>query len=161
MKHAFSLIELIFVIVLIGVLSGIGFYMNRPDATQSDAQYTLLKLKEARYRAIGYQSSDSFGVNGGCVTLTKDALSDNEAPRHEIKSDITPISVTTYANPALHSIDGNEICFDALGRPHDGNSVALNTLLSSDVNVTFTKGTKNSTIRLFPQSGYAAIACEN
>ncbi len=53
-RNAFSLLELIFVIVLIGVISGIGFYMSRPDYSRQDAQYTLLKLKEARYRALGY-----------------------------------------------------------------------------------------------------------
>jgi prepilin-type N-terminal cleavage/methylation domain-containing protein len=152
MKKAFTLLELIFVIVLIGVLSGIAFYMNRPDPTRSDAQYTLLKLKEARYRAIGYQSSDNFGVDGGCIILSKDALSNNKAPKHTIKSLIAPTSLT-----------GNEICFDSLGRPHKGNSVALSTLLRSDLNITFTNinGTKSSTIRIFPQSGYSTMTCKN
>jgi len=150
MKKAFTLLELIFVIVLIGVLSGIGFYMNRPDVTRGDAQYTLLKLKEARYRAIGYQSSTALGVNGGCVTLSKEALSNNAQPAHTIKSTIAPTSLI-----------GNEICFDTLGRPHDGNSVALDTLLHSDLNITFTSGTKSSTIRIFPQSGYAVMTCKN
>lgn len=150
MKKAFTLLELIFVIVLIGVLSGIAFYMNRPDATRADAQYTLLKLKEARYRAIGYESSTGLGVNGGCVILSKDALSNNDTPTHTIKSAITPTSLT-----------GNEICFDSLGRPHNGNSVALGTLLRSDLNITFSSGTKSSTIRIFPQSGYSTITCKN
>lgn len=161
MKKAFTLLELIFVIVLIGVLSGIGFYMNRPDATRGDAQYTLLKLKEARYRAIGYQSSTAFGVDGGCVTLSKDALSNDTQPSHNIKSEIALTSVMTYQTPAPHSLLGNEICYDTLGRPHDGNSVVLNTLLHSDLNVTFTSGTKSSTIRIFPQSGYSTITCKN
>lgn len=146
MKKAFTLLELIFVIVLIGVLSGIAFYMNRPDPTKADAQYTLLKLKEARYRAIGYDAASQ----SNCVTLTKEALSNNETPTHTIKSAISPTSLS-----------GNEICFDNLGRPHDGNSVTLNTLLRSDLNITFTSGTKSSSIRIFPQSGYAAMTCKN
>lgn len=148
MKKAFTLIELIFVIVLIGVLSGIGFYMNRPDATRSDAQYALLKLKEARYRAIGYQSATMLGVDGGCVVLTKEALSNNEAPKYEIKSKTLTTPVTT-------------VCFDALGRPHDGNSTALSTLIASDINITFQKGTQSNIIRLYKQSGYAIITCKN
>lgn len=161
MKKAFTLLELIFVIVLIGVLSGIGFYMNRPDATRADTQYTLLKLKEARYRAIGYQSSTALGVDGGCVTLSKDALSNNAQPAHTIKSIMLLTSVITHQNPVSHSLTGNEICFDTLGRPHDGNSVALDTLLHSDLNITFASGSKRSSIRIFPQSGYAAIMCKN
>ncbi len=146
-KTAFSLIELIFVIVLIGVLSGVGFYMNRSDPTRADAQYTVLKLKEARYRAIGYQSPDNFGIDGGCVTLTKEALSNSEAPKYDIKSTALTSPVTT-------------VCFDALGRPHDGNSTALGTLLASDINITFQKGSQSNTILLYKQSGYAIITCK-
>jgi len=150
MRHAFSLIELIFVIVLIGVISGIGFYMSRPDYARQDAQYTLLKLKEARYRAIGYDALDS----SGCVTLTKAALSNSdEAPRHEIKNE--PV-ITYTQNPAITTI-----CFDSLGRPHDGHSIALATLIQTELTIMFQNSDKNSTIRVFPQSGYAIIPCTN
>lgn len=148
-KYAFTLIELIFVIVLMGVLTGIGFYMSRPDYSRQDAQYTLLKLKEARYRAIGYKSLNGFGADGGCVTLTALALSNSdESPRHEIKSTIPIINTLT---------PGQNICFDALGRPHDGNSTSLLTLLPTDLNITFTYSDKNSTIRLYCGTGYAII----
>lgn len=160
-KTAFSLIELIFAIVLIGVLSAIGFYMNRSDPTRADAQYTLLKLKEARYRAIGYQSSTTFGSDGGCVTLNKDALSNDVEPRHNLKSTIALTSVITYEKPSPHALDGDKICFDVLGRPHDGNSSALNTLLSNDLNLTFANTTYNTTIHIFSQSGYSTITCKN
>lgn len=150
MKKAFTLLELIFVIVLIGVLSGIAFYMNRPDPTKADAQYTLLKLKEARYRAIANKSPNDLGVEGGCVTLTKIALSNNETPAYTIKSDI-------HLSQAL--ADGNTTCFDSLGRPHDGNSTLLGTLLALDINITFTKSTQTNTIILSKQSGYAIIKC--
>lgn len=150
-KTAFSLIELIFVIVLIGVLSGVGFYMNRSDPTRADAQYTVLKLKEARYRAIGYQSPDNFGIDGGCVTLTKEALSNSEAPKYDIKSTIPVIPTLSIAQT---------VCFDALGRPHDGNSTALSTLFASDINITFQKGPQSNTILLYKQSGYAIITCK-
>ncbi|MFA5216463.1 type II secretion system protein [Sulfuricurvum sp.] len=152
MRHAFSLLELIFVIVLIGIISGIGFYMSRPDYARQDAQYTLLKLKEARYRAIGYQSPNGFGVDGGCVTLTAIALSNSdESPRHEIKATISPINTLTPEQ---------NICFDALGRPHDGNSTSLLTLLPTDLNITFVYGDKNSTVRLYCGTGYAIIPCK-
>jgi prepilin-type N-terminal cleavage/methylation domain-containing protein len=145
MKNGFTLIELIFVIVLIGVLSGIGFYMSRPDYSRQDAQYTLLKLKEARYRAMGNDTLDP----SGCVTFTQSALSSDDAPKHEIKSTITLTpNVTT-------------VCFDGTGRPHTGNSVTLNTLMQSELNILFKNGDKNSTIRLFSGTGYAIIPCNN
>ena len=141
MRHAFSLLELIFVIVLIGIISGIGFYTAQPDYTRQDAQYTLLKLKEAHYRAIGYDALNP----AGCVILTKDALTNSdETPRHEIK--IEP-SITYTPNPAITTI-----CFDSLGRPHDGN-----VLLQTELIIMFKNNDKNTTIRVFPQSGYAMI----
>ncbi len=161
MKKAFTLFELIFAIVLMGVLSGVAFYMNRPDPTKADAQYALLKLKEARYRAIGYQSPTTSGVDGGCVILTKDALSNNTQPTYTIKSTLSLTSTKTNLNPTSHTLNGNEICYDSLGRPHDGNSVALNTLLLGDLNITFTSGAQSSAIRIFPKSGYSTIMCKN
>lgn len=149
-KHGFTLIELIFVIILMGVLTGIGFYMSQPDATKQDAQYTLLKLKEARYRAIGYETGSDNCSDGGWITLTKTALStaadNNDSMHHEIKSEVTP---------------NKTICFDSLGRPHDGNLTTLSTILRTDLNITFKDGDKNTTIRLFPQTGYAIIQCKN
>jgi prepilin-type N-terminal cleavage/methylation domain-containing protein len=142
-RTAFSLIELIFVIVLMGVLTGIGFYMSQPDPTRADAQYTLLKLKEARYRAIGYDALDS----AGCVTLNEGNLSSDETPKHTLKSTIVPLDKT--------------ICFDALGRPHEGNSTALDTLMGTDLNITFHNGDKNTTILLYSGTGYAIIGCKN
>ena len=144
-KHAFSLVELIFVIVLLGVLSGIGFYMSRPDYARQDAQFTLLKLKEARYRAIGYDTLSP----AGCVTLTPAALSNNQIPRHEIKSTIT----ITPNTPT--------ICFDGLGRPHNGNTITLSSLLHNKHTITFSSGDKNATIRLYSGTGYAIIPCNN
>ncbi|MBN2869499.1 MAG: type II secretion system protein [Campylobacterales bacterium] len=149
MKRAFSLIELIFVIVLMGVLTGIGFYYSRPDSTRQDAQYTLLKLKEARYRAIGYDAESP----STCVILTKEALSSNEPPKHEIRS---AVSVIYPPDPALDSV-----CFDSLGRPHGGDSTTLDTLMRSPVDILFKNGDKNTTIRLYPQTGYAIIPCNN
>ena len=155
-KHAFSLIELIFVIVLIGVISGIGFYMSRPDYSRQDAQYTLLKLKEARYRALGYDALD----NAGCVILTQAALSSNETPKHEIKSKWNQIQVTTYTL-GLHDLTNDIVCFDSLGRPHDGNSTDLSTLIQEPFSIIFENSDKNTTIRLFSGTGYAIIPCNN
>lgn len=145
-KSAFSLIELIFVIVLIGILTGIGFYLSRPDYTRQDAQFTLLKLKEARYRAIGHDALSP----AGCVTLTSAGLTaDDTAPRHEIRSIIA------------HDAPSDTICFDGSGFPHSGNDISVSTRLHTDVTILFTKGDQNSSIRVFSGTGYAIIPCNN
>ena len=155
MRHAFSLIELIFVIVLMGVLAGIGFYYSRPDPTRADAQYTLLKLKEARYRAIGYQTEGAECSDDGWVEFSETSLeNDGRTPRHDIKSTILPDSAV------LTNVQ-KTICFDHLGRPHDGNSTALSTLIHTKLDVIFKNGDKNTTIEVHPQTGYAIIPCKN
>lgn len=157
-NRAFSLIELIFVIIIIGVLSGISFYISQPEYTHQDAQYTLLKLKEARYNAIGYDGLK----DDQCVILTKESLSSAESPAHTIKSTIELGSVSTSANPILHSIANATVCFDALGRVHEGKDITLLSLVQSNSDIQFKNGDKNSTIRLFSGSGYAIIqSCNN
>ncbi len=157
-KYGFTLIELIFVIILMGVLTGVGFYMSQPDATKQDAQYTLLKLKEARYRAIGYETGDGSCSEAGWIVLNEGNLSSNESPTHTIKSEIKLPTITTLANTTPHKPE--TVCFDSLGRPHDGNSTSLVSLIRNPLDINFTKGDKNTTIRLFPQTGYAIIPCK-
>lgn len=159
MKHrAFSLIELIFVIIIIGVLSGISFYLSRPEYTQQDAQYTLLKLKEARYNAIGYDGLK----DDQCVILSKESLSAEESPSHTIKSTIELSQISTSANPTLHTIANATVCFDSLGRVHEGKDITLLSLVQSNSDIRFKNGDKNSTIRLFSGTGYAIIqSCNN
>ena len=153
-RNGFSLVELIFVIVLLGVLSSVGFYYSRPNYTRQDAQYTLLKLKEARYRAIGYETSDGSCSEKGWVQLTKNALSSNETPKHEIKSQEPTISISLTPP--------NIICFDSLGRPHDGNNTNLSTIIQNDLNITFSSSNgEESNITLYSGTGYAIIPCNN
>ncbi len=142
-KAAFSLVELIFVIILIGVLSSVGFYYSRPDYTLQDAQFSLLKLKEARYRAIGYEGY----TPSGCVTLTQNGLSSKSAPVHEIKSDVT------------HDGPSDTLCFDSIGRIHQGNDVTLSSLIRSDITLKFTLADKNTSVRIMNGTGYAIISC--
>lgn len=146
-RPAFSLLELIFVLVIMGVLAGVGFYLTRPDATRADAQFALLKLKEARYRALGYDAL----TPQGCVELSVTSLESGPSPKHDITSSLLPIS----------AMSSQTLCFDAMGRPHDGNSTELSTLIRSPLELTFVKGDQNTTITLYPQTGYAIITCSN
>ena len=156
-RNAFSLVELIFVIVLMGVLTGIGFYMSQPSYTKKDAQYTLLKLKEARYRAIGFETADGSCSEGGWIKFEEISLeNDSTNTKHDIKSAIT------YDTSILTNIN-KTICFDSLGRPHDGNRSDFTApLLSSDLTITLSKsGDKDTNITLYCGTGYAIIPCNN
>jgi prepilin-type N-terminal cleavage/methylation domain-containing protein len=81
MKRAFSMIELIFVIVVIGILAS-AIKMAMPDTrSYSDTDFILQKIDETRMRALlfdhtvlGDESWRGEDYNDTCITLTKDYL---------------------------------------------------------------------------------------
>lgn len=161
MKKAFSLVELIFVIAIIGIISGIGFFSYRPNHHLKDAEFVLLKLKEARYKAIA-NSSTNFPINDErCLEMSKEKLNKTikkaspgvEDDIYQMKSEITP------QNPAP-----TEICFDYLGRAHNGRTgghfnLSLATLIKEKSEYEVKYGANSCNIALYPYTGYAIIEC--
>lgn len=153
MKKAFTLIELIFVIVILGVLGGIGFSSMRSDYANKDGNFLLLKVKEARYKAIGFEGNK----NEACIVIDRATINSNElnSPSpYNIRSNIT-------INPNLTN---NRLCFDALGRPHNGNAyngnnIVLNNLIQQNLAINLTNSGDLCSIRVHPLSGYAIIMC--
>jgi hypothetical protein len=148
MRRAVTFIELTFVMVILGVLTGLGFGFIKTNTAYRDGEAILLKLKQARYKAMGYEGKLDEESDKGCVALTSQALSDskNQAGGYQIKSNIKS--------------DASIICFDSLGRPHDENSTALDTLMRAPLDIFLEYGNENCTVRVFQQSGYAIIACD-
>ena len=162
MKKAFSLIELIFVMVIIGILAATGVYYFKPNILQRDVDYVLGKIKEARFRGIGY---NKFKFNGsyisdpvGCIELTKYALNNDntkdETQKYKI-NDLTEIS-------AYHDgLQVQTLCFDYLGRPHNGsqdeNETNLSSLLHTSLEINVTYNGDSRTILVLPMSGFATV----
>ena len=149
MRKAVTFIELIFVMVILGILTGLGFGFTKTDTTYRDGEAVLLKLKQARYKAMGYEGL--LPDLKGCVELNKNGLNDpvNEAGGYQLKSLIS----SSWT-------DGQEwLCFDNLGRPHKGQDNGLASLLKAPMEIYLDYGSKNCTIVVFQQSGYAIIAC--
>ena len=55
MKNAYTLVELIFVIVIIGVLAGVASTSFKSDYLRADMNYIAAKIKEAQYKGIGFE----------------------------------------------------------------------------------------------------------
>jgi prepilin-type N-terminal cleavage/methylation domain-containing protein len=151
-QSGFTLIELIFVIVLIGILGGVGFSFYRPDKVLSDTRFIQSKIMEAHYLGIGYDHR-RFGQSPktdatGCVTLTKSALEGDltKAGGYRLHRGTTVTLTGT----------GNTICFDEKGRPHDGD-FSMAKLLHETVDINVSNGSKSMLLRLFPISGYVII----
>ncbi len=145
-QKAYTLIELIFVIVIIGILSGTGFYYFKPHYLQNDRDFLELQLNTTRYEGINYDKrnpSGSMDYSIGCI-----AQSDFFTPRTTIDQH--------YKVHATFTLTPNEniLCFDTLGRLHDGtdaNKTTLNSLLSTDIVITlrYNNEEKNITIDHF------------
>lgn len=152
MREAFSMIELIFVIVIIGILSAIGTSYFKNDTLKNDVDYILNKIKQTRFEAIGYNKCNFNGEyksdSIGCIELDKDKLN-GLSENYQLKSTIDS-SVKT-------------LCFDYVGRPHDGikdnNETNISSLLSSPLQITINYNIKSKKIVILPFSGYAQIVC--
>ena len=150
MRRAVTFIELIFVMVILGVLTGLGFGFIKTNTAYRDGEAVLLKLKQARYKAMGHEGL--LPDLSGCVELNENGLSDpvSQTGGYQLKSDIN----ASWA-------DGETwLCFDSLGRPHKGQNDNLGTLLAAPFEIDLGYGNQNCTVRVYQQSGYAIIACD-
>jgi len=137
----FTLIELIFVVIIISLLSALAI-ISMPDNRLID-DYNVIKQKiiNTKSQAIGYKeegSNEKF-----CITLTKDSLNnDEDKVKYKIKSDIST------------NLDSNILCFDYLGRSFGGSvDFNLSNILHKvvEVNVSYKGNVK--TIKVYPFGG--------
>jgi prepilin-type N-terminal cleavage/methylation domain-containing protein len=150
-KEAFTLIELIFVIVIIGILSSVAINSFKPHHLRNDINFVLMKLEETRYKAIGYDKSLSSGLDYtiGCISINN--LNDTHVTKTKTNA------YKFHASFDMASITPNIICFDTLGKVHDGeidqNKTTLGSLLPNDVNLTYKYNNKAGSLIIDHFSG--------
>ncbi len=143
MRAAFTLLEIIFVIVLIGIMAGVGSSMFKTNYLLHDVNSIVLKIREAQYRGIGFEHYDmtagtyTIAPAVGCITLSKAALADDNYKLH------------------VDNFDYGTLCFDAKGEPHNGNFTTP-PMVARKV-LTFTHHGVEQQITVEPVSGYAII----
>ena len=143
---AFTLIELIFVVVLIGILTFVGIsYM--PDNTLNDdakALVSLIKLKESK--ALGYEADmSSEDKKNVCITFDKDSLNQEENS-----------SKVKYFFKSSISSDYSTVCFDKFGRVFENEVDSKNeNLIHKNVTITLQYRNQSKTITIYNITGYA------
>ena len=131
LRSGFSMIELIFVIVLMGILASIAGNILPDNRLLQYTNEITMQIKETQKNAIGkdingFEALWSKEDNTTCITL------DN----------------------SLHVEEVTNICFDEYGRPYD-TTLAQLLLVKKDINVTYNGDYK--TISVFPMSGYVTL----
>ncbi|MFK5882467.1 MAG: prepilin-type N-terminal cleavage/methylation domain-containing protein [Sulfurospirillum sp.] len=147
-RNGFSMVELIFVILLIGILAYIGGNFLPDNRLLNDTNFLTMKIKQTQknallYDAVGFLKPWSVENNSTCIDLntTKLELKDKNTQKpHRFSS--------------ILSVDGNStICFDNFGRPYQSEHLLLKNL---DMNLTY-KQNEYKSISVVPISGYAII----
>lgn len=155
-ENAFSMVELIFIIVLMGILAKVASSYMPDNRLLNDTHYVSMKIKEAQKNAIGYDTFQ-FGqisywkipmVNSKDFNLT--CIKCEKASFFESLDHNFSLSAKSVSCP-------NQFCFDSLGRPyHDVNTSGQ--LLLSPIDIIFTyNNDKNTTVSVLPMSGYVII----
>ncbi len=153
MRQGFTLIELIFVIALIGILGAVGTSFYKSDRLLADTRFIAAKIMQTRYGAIGYDHRNFDGTftggTTGCLTLDRAGLEDAASKAGGYRLDAR-VQIT------VSGMGGNTICFDEKGYPHDGD-FSEGSLLHQKVDINVSISGKSDLITVMPLSGYAKI----
>jgi hypothetical protein len=141
------MIELIFIMIVIGILAGT-MAMNMPDNRLiMDTNFITQKIKTKQMYALSY---DNFNYKTGqflddntCIEIDKDIINTDE-------KNISKAKPYQISSKTMISTSEAKICFDNLGRPYAGLNNFLN--LPIELNITYKNRTK--TINIMPFSGY-------
>jgi len=147
MKNAFSMVELIFIIVLMGILAKVASSYMPDNRLLNDTNYVSIKIKEKQKNAIGYENfrfgngkfwdENSSDFNLTCIKFDKTSLESLDK---------------SYALISNIKSSNTTCCFDSLGRPYISEQLLLKNI---DINVTYNN--KTNTILVLPMSGYVII----
>ncbi|WP_456479668.1 prepilin-type N-terminal cleavage/methylation domain-containing protein [Nautilia sp.] len=144
---AFTLIELIFVVIIMGILSFVGFQFIPNEKLFSDREVLVQKILEKKANALGYEAEGNESYY--CITFTKEWLNNDDNKSSEkvhyvFKSDI---SVT----PSLYN---DTLCFDYVGRDYNGSADEnLTNLLHTNIIITLKYRKKEENITIYPITG--------
>ena len=149
---SFTLIELIFIIVIVGLLS-IGAINAIPDNTLvNNTNFLYNKILKKRANACAFEAnmSKSDENESVCIVFTKQWIN-NDENYSSVKFKLSPrVSLSSFVLT---------VCFDYMGRPYDGavDLDSFDNLLHKDVNITVSYNGAKKNIIIYPISGDVQI----
>jgi Tfp pilus assembly protein PilE len=147
---AFSLIELIFVIVIMGVMTFVGMQYIPNEKVYSYTQMLKAKILEKKSNALGYKSEGNESYF--CIKFDKDSLQKDEE-NSKVRYDFNKSYISIEVTPELNN---STLCFDYMGRDFNGSvNSDLTNLLHQNIIITIKNLNNNleENITVFPISG--------
>ena len=177
-KSAFTMLELVFVIVVLGILAALALPRMDRDLRQEAADNVLSAIRYTQHLALNDDKTNpfdstwqselwniSFAANGSNYTVLSDGNFASDPTNGKLMDGTSTGSPNTQLQTkyGINSISGcNIIAFDHLGRPFTAVSGAGNdygNYMSGDCNLTVSSPAfdSNITIEIKTETGYARI----
>ncbi len=149
---AFTMIELIFVIVIVGILAGAATMAMPDNKLYSDTNFIVQKIKQTQMNALyhdHFRFDDatwrSGDYNDTCIEISKPYLATLE------KNSNSPQKYQLSAQTSI-SVSASKLCFDNLARPYK-NDYQLNNFLKTPIELNITYKQKIKRLFIMPYSG--------
>ena len=172
MKKAFTLLELVFVIVVIGILAAVIIPRTTSNAVAEKAIELLSQIKNTQHLAMiddKYSNVSTWMRNKWQITINGNqysVVSDNNTTfaKNSMNNgnDIQNIELKGVSLTLSGSCAGEtDISFDNQGRPYVGeindDTNPHEQLMTSTCIITLSDGSVSSIIHIIPETGYASI----
>ncbi|MCZ6155883.1 type II secretion system protein [Campylobacter ureolyticus] len=173
-KKAFTMIELIMIIVVVGILAVAVIPRVDRDTLVEATNQVASHVRYTQHLAMldnKYDPRDSnwyrnrwkitFNNNSYSITSGSTNAKNPQAPGKDLNPTESPeLNLgAKYGITNIISTCGNNIIFDEIGRPYSDFSgeVGVNGLLQNDCNITISDGgNKNGIITIYKETGYVA-----
>lgn len=173
-RFAFTMLELVFVIIVIGILAVLAMPNFNRHPLQEATEQLASHIRYTQHLAMVDDKFDPADANWWerkwqlKITGTSyDVFSDSGAFNHT--ADVgeaaidpltkTPISAINLATDyGITAITALTLAFDNMGRPYDGFTTDVYTdIVTADINITLTHDDGTAIITIRPETGYVSV----